>query len=140
MAEFWRDYILATSNKTSGEIGLIINNILFNSNDVVESAKHLLDSAIRQQVIKDMKLDYHKLMFNAEATITNLKQLKAIQELRVRYSKINEVTGDTKTNQYNNNVLVASIMSYNRKYDIAYENLYRYLSSSNKVIKDSFQS
>lgn len=119
---------------------MIINNILFNSNDVVESAKHLLDSAIRQQVIKDMKLDYHKLMFNAEATITNLKQLKAIQELRVRYSKINEVTGDTKTNQYNNNVLVASIMSYNRKYDIAYENLYRYLSSSNKVIKDSFQS
>lgn len=140
ITEFWRDYILATSNKSSSEIKLILNNILFNSNDIIDNAKHLLDSAVRQQIIKDMKLDYHNLMFSAEATITNLKQLKAIQELRIRYSKIDKVIGNTKTNQFNNNFLEASLISYNKKYDIAYENLYRYLNSSNKVIRDSFQS
>lgn len=140
ITEFWRDYILATSNKTDSEIRLIISNILFNSNDIIDNAKHLLDSAVRQQIIKDMKLDYHKLMFNLEASIINLKQLKATQEFRIRYANIQETDGGTKSNQYNNNVLAASLISYDKKYDIAYENLYRYLSSSNKVIKDSFQS
>lgn len=140
ITEFWRDYILATSNKTDSEIGLIINNILFNSNDIIDNAKHLLDSAVRQQIIKDMKLDYHKLMFNLESTIINLKQLKATQEFRIRYANIEKTDGGTKSNQYNNNVLTASLISYDKKYDIAYENLYRYLNSSNKVIKDSFQS
>ena len=140
ITEFWRDYILATSNKTASEIGLIINNILFNSNDIIDNAKHLLDSAVRQQIIKDMKLDYHKLMFNLESTIINLKQLKATQEFRIRYANIEKTDGGTKSNQYNNNVLTASLISYDKKYDIAYENLYRYLNSSNKVIKDSFQS
>ena len=140
ITEFWRDYILAASNKTASEIGLIINNILFNSNDIIDNAKHLLDSAVRQQIIKDMKLDYHKLMFNLESTIINLKQLKATQEFRIRYANIEKTDGGTKSNQYNNNVLTASLISYDKKYDIAYENLYRYLNSSNKVIKDSFQS
>lgn len=100
----------------------------------------MLDSAVRQQIIKDMKLDYHKLMFNLESTIINLKQLKATQEFRIRYANIEKTDGGTKSNQYNNNVLTASLISYDKKYDIAYENLYRYLNSSNKVIKDSFQS
>lgn len=140
LSEFWRDYILATSNKSISEIKMMINNILFNSNDVIDNVKHLLDSAIRQQIIKDTKMDFHTLMFNAESTITYLKQLKATQELRIRYSKIEKANGDTKINQLNNNFLEASLMSYNNKYEIAYENLYRYLTSSNKIIRDSFQS
>ena len=56
------------------------------------------------------------------------------------FRSIEKTDGGTKSNQYNNNVLTASLISYDKKYDIAYENLYRYLNSSNKVIKDSFQS
>ena len=69
-----------------------------------------------------------------------MQQLKAMQELRLRYSKIKEVEGNTKTNQNNNNILKASKYAYNRKYEIAYENLYRYLNSSNRVLKDTLQT
>lgn len=100
----------------------------------------MLDSAVRQQLLKDMKIDYYNMMFNAENTIKHLQQLKAMQELRLRYSKIKEVEGNTKTNQNNNNILKASKYAYNRKYEIAYENLYRYLNSSNRVLKDMLQT
>lgn len=140
IADFWRDYMLATSNKTVSEIRMILKNILLSSSSINADAKHLLDSAVRQQIIKDMKMDYFNLMFNAEETIIHLKQLKAMQELRVRYAKIEEVNGNTKTNQMNNIILNSSKMVYNKKYEIAYENLYRYLNSSNKVLRDSFQT
>lgn len=132
--------MLATSNKTVSEIRMILKNILLSSSSINADAKHLLDSAVRQQIIKDMKMDYFNLMFNAEETIIHLKQLKAMQELRVRYAKIEEVNGNTKTNQMNNIILNSSKMVYNKKYEIAYENLYRYLNSSNKVLRDSFQT
>lgn len=140
IADFWRDYMLATSNKTVSEIRVIVNNILLNSSRINNDAKHLLDSAVRQQIIKDMKMNYYNIMFNAEETIIHLKQLKAVQELRMRYAKINEINGYTKTNQMNNNILKSSKILYNKKYDIAYENLYRYLNTSNKVLRDSFQT
>ena len=140
VADFWRDYMLATSNKTVSEIRVIVNNILLNSSRINDDAKHLLDSAVRQQIIKDMKMDYYNIMFNAEETIIHLKQLKAVQELRMRYAKIKEINGTTKTNQMNNNILKSSKILYSRKYDIAYENLYRYLNTSNKVLRDSFQT
>lgn len=140
ISDFWRDYMLSTSNKTISEIRLILNNILFNSSRINDDSKHLLDSAVRQQIIKDMKMDYYSLMFNAEETIVHLKQLKAVQELRMRYAKIEEVNGNTKTNQMNNNILKSSRILYSKKYDIAYENLYRYLNTSNKVLRDSFQT
>lgn len=140
LAEFWTNLILSTSNKSSSEIRILLDNIVLSSSEIIESAKHLLDSAVRQQLIKNMKIDYYNMMFNAENTIKHLQQLKAMQELRLRYSKIEEIEGNTKTNQNNNNILKASKYAYNRKYEIAYENLYRYLNSSNKVLKDTLQT
>ena len=140
LSNFWTNLILATSNKSSSEIRLLLDNIVLSSSEIIESAKHLLDSAVRQQLLKDMKIDYYNMMFNAENTIKHLQQLKAMQELRLRYSKIKEVEGNTKTNQNNNNILKASKYAYNRKYEIAYENLYRYLNSSNRVLKDTLQT
>ena len=140
LAEFWTNLILSTSNKSSSEIRILLDNIVLSSSEIIESAKHLLDSAVRQQLLKNMKIDYYNMIFNAENTIKHLQQLKAMQELRLRYSKIEEVEGNTKTNQNNNNILKASKYVYNRKYEIAYENLYRYLNSSNKVLKDTLQT
>lgn len=140
ISNFWMNFILASNDKTSGEIKLLLNNILLNSSDIQADAKHLLDSAVRQQLIKTMKFEYYNMMFNAEETIKQLKQLKAMYELRLRYSKIKELDGSTKTNQSNNNILIASKMIYDKKYDVAYENLYRYLSSSNKLLNDALQT
>ena len=140
LSNFWTNLILSTSNKSSSEIRILLDNIVLSSSEIIESAKHLLDSAVRQQLLKNMKIDYYNMIFNAENTIKHLQQLKAMQELRLRYSKIEEVEGNTKTNQNNNNILKASKYVYNSKYEIAYENLYRYLNSSNKVLKDTLQT
>lgn len=140
VSNFWANFIIACSNKNSDDIKMMLNNILLNSSDVNEDAKHLLDTAVKQNIITNMKLDYFNIMFNAEDTIKYLKQLKAMQELRLRYANIDKLIGNTKTNQMNNNLLEAAQLTYNNKYDIAYENLYRYLKTSNKILKDSLQS
>ena len=132
--------MLASINKNTSEIKMLLDNILLSSSNVIDNAKHLLDSAVRESIVKNMKLNYFSTMFNAEETIKHLKQLKAMQEFRLRYSKIDEVIGDTKTNQMNNNILMASKLIYDRKYEIAYENLYRYLTSSNKILEDTLQT
>ena len=132
--------MLASINKNTSEIKMLLDNILLSSSNVIDNAKHLLDSAVRESIVKNMKLNYFSTMFNAEETIKHLKQLKAMQELRLRYSKIDEVIGNTKTNQMNNNILMASKLIYDRKYEIAYENLYRYLTSSNKILEDTLQT
>ena len=40
----------------------------------------------------------------------------------------------------NNNILNGMQIIYDKKYDIAYENLYRYLKSSNEVLDDVFKT
>lgn len=134
------NFFLSSNNKTSSEIKMLLDNIVLSSSDIKLDAKHLLDTAVRQGIIKAMKFQYYNMMFNAEETIKQLKQLKAMQELRLRYAKIEEVEGNTKTNQTNNNVLKASKLIYDKKYEIAYENLYRYLDSSNRVLDDALQN
>lgn len=140
IANTWTNIFLTTTNKTSDEITMILNNILLSSRDVNSELKHLVDSATKMQVVKDYKLEYFKLMFNAGETITHLKQLKAMQELRLRYETTKEANTATKTGAMNNNILSAAKLSYNYSYDKAYENLYRYLLSSNKVLKSTMDT
>ena len=139
-SNFWTNFIIACGNKDMNDIKIMLDNILLNSSDVIDNAKHLLDTAVKQRIITSMKLDYYNMMFNAEDTIKYLKQLKAMQELRLRYANIDKLIGNTKTNQMNNNLLEAAQLSYDKKYDIAYENLYRYLKTSNKILRDTLQS
>lgn len=140
LTNFWTNFFISANKKTPHEIKILLNNILLNSSDVKQDAQHLLDFAVTNNIIKSMKLDYYNLTFNLEETIKRLQQLKAMQQLRLKYSKIKEVEGSTKTNQMNNNILIASKMIYSNKYDKAYENLYRYLNSSTVILNDALQS
>lgn len=140
ISNYWANFLIACANKDSSEIKMLLNNILLSSSNILDNSKHLLDAAVREAITKDIKLNYFSTIFNAEETIKHLKQLKAMQELRLRYLKIPEVIGNTKTNQMNNNILEASRIIYDRKYEIAYENLYRYLTSSNKILDDTLQT
>lgn len=138
--QFWRDYIISTSKKAQNEVQFMLDDMNFKSSYVHKDSKHLFDHAYRQNTCKAMKLDYHLLVYNAEETIVYLKQFKAMQETRLRYSKIDELDGSKRAENYSNKVLNASLIAYNKKYDIAFSNLYRYLHSSNKVMKDCFQT
>lgn len=140
LSEFWFSLIPAIADKPLNEIELITNNIILNNSDIIPEASHLLDAAVRAQIIKTLKFNYFTNLFNAEKTMIHLKQFKATYLLRLRYAKTEALNGDTKTNQMNNNILKAMETTYDKRYDTAYENLYRYLSSSNKVLADILQT
>lgn len=140
LSTLWTNLVIAIINKPTNEINIMLNNILLNSSDVKNDAKHLLDSAIRTQLLKDIKFGYFNNLFNAEETIKHLHQFKAIYELRLRYASIEEIDSINSSTQMNNNILNGMQIIYDKKYDIAYENLYRYLKSSNEVLDDVFKT
>lgn len=140
LSNFWTNLVIAILNKEADEINMLVNNILLSSSSIKPEAKHLLDSAIKNQITRTMKLDYFGNIFNAEETIAHLKQFKAIYELRLRYANIDKVEGNTKSNQMNNNILEGMRITYDKKYDIAYENLFRYLKSSTDVLDDALKT
>ena len=140
LSNFWTNLVSAILNKQSTEISLLVDNILLNSSDIQPQSLHLLDSAIRNQIIRTSKLDFYSNIFNAEETIAHLKQFKAMYELRLRYAKIEKVDGSTKEGQMNNNILEGMRITYSKKYDIAYENLLRYLKSSIDVLDDTLKT
>ncbi|MBP3931849.1 MAG: hypothetical protein J6D47_20055 [Peptostreptococcaceae bacterium] len=140
LSNFWTNLVSAVLNKQSTEIDLLVDNILLNSSDIQPQSLHLLDSAIRNQIIRTSKLDFYSNIFNAEETIAHLKQFKAMYELRLRYAKIEKVDGSTKEGQMNNNILEGMRITYDKKYDIAYENLLRYLKSSTDVLDDTLKT
>ena len=140
LSNFWTNLVSAILNKQSTEISLLVDNILLNSSDIQPQSLHLLDSAIRNQIIRTSKLDFYSNIFNAEETIAHLKQFKAMYELRLRYANIEKVDGSTREGQMNNNILEGMRITYSKKYDIAYENLLRYLKSSTDVLDDTLKT
>lgn len=140
LSNYWTNLVPAILNKPTDEIGMLVNNILLSSSDIKNDAKHLLDSALRSQITRTMKIDYYANIFNAEETITHLKQFKAMYELRLRYANIKEKEAVNKTDQMNNNILQGMQLTYDKKYDIAYENLFRYLKSSVEILDDTLKT
>lgn len=128
-------------NKQSNEINMILNDILLNSSQIKDDKKHLLDSAVKSEINKNMKLNFFSNNFDAEGSMKHLKQFKAVYELRLRYAKISKNEKPvTRAEQISNNVLESMNLTYSNKYDKSYTNLYRYLESSNMILEDSLNS
>lgn len=136
LANFWAGALIATYNKNTDDKKFILNNILISSKDVLANKSHLLDFGIRSQIYKDAKLDFHENMFSREETLMHLKQFKIAYEMRKKYVDIKVPTGATKTSTMDANVLKAMSITYDKKYDVSFDNLYRYLNSSVTVIDD----
>lgn len=141
ITKFWAMLIGAMVNKEISEINMILNDILLSSSEIQDDKKHLLDLAVRSEIHKNMKLAYFSNNFDAEGSMKHLKQFKATYELRNRYSKISKNDNpQTKGEQMSNNMLESMNISYSMKYDKAYENLFRYLKSSNVILDDSLNT
>lgn len=137
LAKFWTILLCSIMGKETSDIETIIDNILLSSSEIQDERKHLLDLAIKSEIHKDMKMRYFSNNFDAEGSMKHLKQFKSVYELRLRYSKIskNDST-NSKLEQTSNNILEGMSKAYSLKYDKAYENLYRYLKSSNVILED----
>lgn len=136
LSNFWAGTLIATYNKSTDDKNFILNNILLNSKDVLEQKSHLLDFGIRSQIYKSVKVDFHDNMFSREETLMHLKQFKIAYEMRKKYANIEAPLGSTKTNTMDANMLKAMTITYDKKYDAAFDNLYRYLNSSVIVMDD----
>lgn len=141
VSNFWSTLLYSIMNKQSSEIDVIMNNIVLSSSEIKEDKKHLLDLAVKSEISKNMKLKYFSNNFDAEGSMKHLKQFKAVYELRLRYAKINKDEAPaSRADQMSNNMLQSMSLVYSNKYDKSYENLYRYLSSSNMILRDSLNS
>lgn len=140
ISNFWTNLLLSTINKSSSEIKFIYNNILLSSSNLTDETKHLIDASIRAEILKNLKADYFNNIFNAEESIKHIKQFKATYVLRRRYYSSDKIENSNKISQLSNNYLLSSQKTYDIKYDIAYENLFRYLESSNNILDDLLQN
>lgn len=141
ISNFWSGLLYSIMNKSSSEISVIMNNILLSSSDIKDDKKHILDSVVKAEINRDMKLRYFSNNFNAEGSLKHLKNFKAVYELRCRYAKIDENENPiSRADQMSNNILKGMSLSYDLKYDKTYENLYRYLKSSNIILEDALNS
>lgn len=141
LSKFWTILLCSIMGKETSDIETIIDNILLSSSEIKDDRKHLLDLAVKSEIHKDMKMRYFSNNFDAEGSMKHLKQFKSIYELRLRYSKISKSdSSNSKLEQASNNILDGLSRAYDLKYDKAYENLYRYLKSSNVILEDSLNT
>ena len=98
--------------------------------------KHLADAAVRNEITGRNKLNFYTNMFSLESTLYHMKNFKAAYELRLRYEKEEMLDAETSEDSMSNRMLTGSRENYNKKYDNAYINLYKYLNSSISVLID----
>lgn len=141
VSNFWAGLLYSIMNKDTSEINTILNNILLSSSDIKDDKKHLLDFSVKAEINRNMKLKYFANNFDAEGSIKHLKNFKATYEMRLRYAQIEKNNNPiSRADQMSNNILEAMSLSYDIKYKKAYENLHRYLKSSNTILEDALQS
>ena len=132
---------LCGSNIGTADLDFLVGTITQEEADAISGAvRHLMDMALRFEVIGGLKVLFSKNMFSLESTLYHLKNLKTTQELRLRYIKADRLPDDSRENSLSNRMLKGMLELYNSKYDNAYINLYKYLNSSLDVLEDAMRT
>ena len=100
--------------------------------------KHMLDFAVRTEIIRQNKIAFLQKMFPTDETILKLRNYKASYELRKKYANIGSKSEHTKEASDYNALLTASTVVYDNKYDSSFAALYKYFNSANKTLGDMF--
>ena len=139
--EFFMNKISALSSATDEQdISFIINEITENNCSTSDQLRHLMDSALRNEVISTNKLHFSLNTFSLESTLYHLKNFNAVQELRLRYAEIEKLEDNEMVDSTSNNILNGVRDMYDKKYDLAYNNLYKYLNGSLNILKDCLRT
>lgn len=104
-----------------------------------DEGRSLMDASLRSEVIGNLKLDFLENTFRLESTLYHMKLFKASNELRQRYYSTDKNKDSTKDASTSAKVTEAMRIMYDRKYEDAYINYYKYLNSSLKVLDDAFK-
>jgi len=104
-----------------------------------DEGRSLMDASLRSEVIGNLKLDFLENTFRLESTLYHMKLFKASNELRQRYYSTDKNKDSTKDASTSAKVTEAMRIMYDRKYEDAYINYYKYLNSALKVLDDAFK-
>ena len=102
--------------------------------------KHIIDACLRSEIIGANKISFCENMFSLESSLYHCKNFKSCYELRLRYAEIEKQKNSDKPSSDANTILRGMEKIYDKKYDIAYINLYKYLNSSTQVLEDSLNT
>lgn len=103
---------------------------------ISEDKKHMLDFAVRTEIVRQNKVAFLQKMFPTDETILKLRNFKASYELRKKYANMDTKEGQTKEASDYNALLKASTVVYDNKYDNSFAALYKYFNSANKTLGD----
>lgn len=129
-----------SSVKTEQDVAFIINDITSDNCSTSDQLRHLMDSALRNEVIGSNKLHFSLNTFSLESTLYHLKNFSAVQELRLRYAEIEKLENNEIVDSTSNNILNGIRAMYDKKYDLAYTNLYKYLNGSLNILEDCLKT
>ena len=139
--EFFMNKISALSSATDEQdVSFITNEITENNCSTSDQLRHLMDAALRNEVIGTNKLYFSLNTFSLESTLYHLKNFNAVQELRLRYAEIEKLENNEMVDSTSNNILNGVRDMYDKKYDLAYINLYKYLNGSLNILEDCLRT
>ena len=140
ISNYWVQTAPIISGASSEKKSYILNDFKSykaeDSSDISSQKRHMLDFAVRTEIVRQNKISFLKKMFPTDETMTKLRNFKAAYELRKKYAKVSDMTGETKEASDYNALLKSSTYIYDKKYDSSYAALYKYYNSSNKTLAD----
>lgn len=126
------------ANKETGAdcAKFILEDIQLADTNVEGGLRHLIDTGLRGEVTGGLKLSFCINMFPIESTLYHMKDFKVAKELRTRYESEEMMQDGTRDGSVSDRILQGMRETYDKKYDTAYINLYKYLNSSVDVLDD----
>jgi hypothetical protein len=121
-------------------VQFMLEELSFSQSQVDKDLKHLVDAAVRNDKSAYLRLSFCSNNFPLESTLYHMKSIKAAQEFRTRYAKEEASNDGTQVGSLSDRVLIGMRNSYDKKYDNAYINLYKYLNSSVDVLQEALNS
>ena len=117
-------------------LDFIGNKISKEGAEIVKELRHVMDTALRSEVMSNLKMSFSNSMFSVESTLYHIKNVKTIQALRLRYADQKKIDNKELLDSLSNRMLNSIREMYDAKYDNAYINWYKYLIGSLAVLAD----
>jgi hypothetical protein len=134
-------FVAYMGTESDAQLAFINNKISMSDVEGIDKdLKHIIDACLRSEIIGSNKISFCENMFSLESSLYHCKNFKASYELRLRYAEIEKQKGSDKYSSDSNTILRGMEKIYDKKYDNAYINLYKYLNSSTQVLEDSFNT
>ena len=118
------------------DMAFLHNQLTPITSQVTDGMRHVMDTALRNEVVGANKMHFCINTFTLEGTLYHLKNLRAIQELRLRYAQIDKQENIESPDSMSNKMLNSMTDMYSAKYDVAYINLYKHLNGSLRITED----